>query len=265
MALKIKYTNDIEFMNTMIAIYGNSGVGKTYFCGTAKDLSKVLVLSSEHGTLTLKSKKIAFMEIDSWADLMNALKLIAREDCPFQIICFDSISDFLEMDFREKSTEIDPKTKALKYPDQRKVYLEVGEDMKDIFRKLRGLSKDIVCIFKQGRVADQFNVTEFAPAVPGAKASQDIPYFFDAVLALRMVKYSDNTNERQLLCQPDGEYIAKDRSGTLANIERPDLGYILDKMKGNTTENQQPIRIGTAEAPSFIETSDAEEEAFDGE
>lgn len=269
MAFKVLHTDDIELMNIMAAVYGNSGVGKTYFCGTAKDPSKVLILSSEHGTLTLRNKRIAYAEISTMADLAQALKIIASTErpCPYEIICFDSISDFCEMDFREKTVDEDGKPKIA---DKRQAYLEVAEDMRYILRKLRDLKKDVICIFKQGRVANQFNVTEFSPLIPGSKAAQDIPYFFDEVFALRIVKDAGGNFERQLVCQPDGEYIAKDRSGMLDPVEPADLGYILDKIRRKNhvgQENQagqvNKVRIGSDSIPSFLDMTE-EEEASNG-
>lgn len=262
MAFRIQHTDDIELINTMTAVYGNSGVGKTYLCGTAKDPSKVLILSSEHGTLTLRNKRVAYAEISTMADLAQALKIIANPErpCPFEIICFDSISDFCEMDFREKTVDENGKPKIA---DKRQAYLEVAEDMRYILRKLRDLKKDVICIFKQGRVANQFNVTEFSPLIPGSKAAQDIPYFFDEVFALRIVKDAEGNFERQLVCQPDGEYIAKDRSGMLDPVEPADLGYILDKIKGKKQVNQanqagqvNQVKIGSDSVPSFLDMTE---------
>jgi hypothetical protein len=59
-----------------------------------------------------------------------------------------------------------------------------------------------------------------------------LPYFFDEVLALRCEKDAEGNFVRALLCQSDGLWQAKDRSGKLENWEAPDLGAIIEKIEG---------------------------------
>ena len=60
---------------------------------------------------------------------------------------------------------------------------------------------------------------------------QNIPYFFDEVLALRIIEdEEDGKTKRLLQCQPDYQYDAKDRSGQLKMFERPNLKAIIKKI-----------------------------------
>ena len=59
-----------------------------------------------------------------------------------------------------------------------------------------------------------------------------MPYFFDEVLALRVEKDADGVSQRALMCDSDGLWIAKDRSGKLGTWEAPDLGEIIRKIGG---------------------------------
>jgi hypothetical protein len=68
--------------------------------------------------------------------------------------------------------------------------------------------------------------------MPGAKLGQQLPYFFDEVLALRVEKDAEGNPQRALMCESDGLWQAKDRSGKLAAWEAPDLGAIIKKMGG---------------------------------
>lgn len=68
--------------------------------------------------------------------------------------------------------------------------------------------------------------------MPGNKTGQSLPYFFDEVLALRVEKDADGNAQRALMCDSDGLWAAKDRSGKLSNWEAPDLASIINKIGG---------------------------------
>jgi hypothetical protein len=70
----------------------------------------------------------------------------------------------------------------------------------------------------------------YAPSMPGNKTGQALPYFFDEVLALRVEKDAEGVSQRALMCDSDGLWLAKDRSGKLASWESPDLGAIIAKI-----------------------------------
>lgn len=72
----------------------------------------------------------------------------------------------------------------------------------------------------------------YAPSMPGNKTGQQLPYFFDEVLALRVEKDADGMTQRALMCDSDGLWTAKDRSGRLAAWEAPDIGEIIKKIGG---------------------------------
>lgn len=69
--------------------------------------------------------------------------------------------------------------------------------------------------------------------MPGNKTGQQLPYFFDEVLALRVEKDNEGNAQRALMCDSDGIWAAKDRSGKLDIWEEPDLGAIIAKIGGS--------------------------------
>jgi hypothetical protein len=50
------------------------------------------------------------------------------------------------------------------------------------------------------------------------------------VLALRVERDAEGNVQRALMCDSDGLWQAKDRSGKLAAWEAPDLGAIIEKI-----------------------------------
>jgi hypothetical protein len=73
----------------------------------------------------------------------------------------------------------------------------------------------------------------YSPSMPGNKTGQALPYFFDEVLALRVERDAEGKTQRALMCDGDGVWLAKDRSGRLDMWESPDLGAIINKIGGN--------------------------------
>jgi hypothetical protein len=68
--------------------------------------------------------------------------------------------------------------------------------------------------------------------MPGKSLTQGLPYFFDEVLALRVERDAEGVTQRALMCDSDGLWLAKDRSGKLSGWEAPDLGEIIAKIGG---------------------------------
>ena len=54
----------------------------------------------------------------------------------------------------------------------------------------------------------------------------------DEVLALRVERDAEGVTQRALMCDSDGIWLAKDRSGKLEAWEAPDLGGIITKIGG---------------------------------
>jgi len=73
----------------------------------------------------------------------------------------------------------------------------------------------------------------YAPSMPGNKTGQQLPYFFDEVLALRVERDADGNAYRALLCDGDGSWLAKDRSGRLPTYAEPDLGLVIKTIIGD--------------------------------
>ena len=72
----------------------------------------------------------------------------------------------------------------------------------------------------------------YNPGMPGKSLTQGLPYFFDEVLALRIERDAEGVTQRALMCDSDGLWLAKDRSGKLEAWEAPDLGAIIAKIQG---------------------------------
>ena len=114
-------------------------------------------------------------------------------------------------------------------------YGALQEQMTDLIRAFRDLSgKNVYMSAKMEKQTDESGRILYGPSMPGNKLAQMLPYFFDEVLALRVEKDEEGKSQRALMCDSDGLWSAKDRSGKLDAWETADLSYVINKIAGNT-------------------------------
>ena len=208
--------------------YGDAGVGKTVLCATAPN---PIIISAESGLLSISHLDIPVIEVNSLEDVEEAYTFITEsEDAKqFETICLDSISEIAEVMLSQYKKED---------KDPRKSYGKLADHMSTLVRSFRDLDgRHVYFSAKQTRLEDDFTgISTFRPAMPGKTLVNGLPFFFDEVMALRIGEETDddgNTTEyRYLQTQPDTQYIAKDRSGKLDKIERPDLTFMFNRILG---------------------------------
>lgn len=220
MAISLKRTSDLSFNKIKLLVYGQAGSGKTMLI---KTLPKPIVLSAEGGLLSIKDSDLPYIEIKSMADLTEAYEWVVASN-EYESVALDSISEIAEVVLNhEKKVNKDP----------RAAYGSMQEQMADIIRAFRDIEgKHVYMSAKLEKSQDEMGRMLYAPSMPGNKTGQQLPYFFDEVLALRVEKDTDGNFQRALMCHSDGLWSAKDRSGKLDVWENNDLGEIIKKIGG---------------------------------
>ena len=222
MAIQIKRTGAVAANGVKLLVYGQSGAGKTTLIKTLPD---PIVLSAEGGLLSLHDADLPYIEISDMASLQEAYKwLLSDEGKQFKSVALDSISEIAEVLLNaEKKIAKDP----------RQAYGAMQEQRADIIRAFRDLpGMNVYMSAKVEKTQDEMGRILYSPSMPGNKTGQSLPYFFDEVLALRVEKDADGVTQRALMCDSDGLWLAKDRSGKLSAWESPDLGEIISKIAG---------------------------------
>lgn len=222
MAIQLKSTRGLHAQGVKLLVYGQAGAGKTSLIKTLPD---PVVLSAEGGLLSIADADIPFVEINSMQSLEEALAWCTSEEAgQFKSIALDSISEIAEVCLsHEKRIAKDP----------RQAYGAMQDAMAYIIRAFRDLpGKHVYFSAKLEKTQDEMGRILYAPSMPGNKTGQALPYYFDEVLALRVEKDADGQTQRALMCDSDGLWTAKDRSGKLEAWEAPDLGAIIDKIGG---------------------------------
>lgn len=222
MAIKVKRSGEALASAVKLLVYGQAGAGKTSLIPT---LPAPIVLSAEGGLLSIQDADVPFIEIDSMATLREAYQWLtsSAEAGQYASIALDSISEIAEVCLNAEK-------KATK--DPRQAYGAMQEQMADIIRAFRDLPKHVYMSAKLEKAQDEMGRILYSPSMPGNKTGQQLPYFFDEVLALRVERDAEGGTQRALMTDSDGLWVAKDRSGKLAPWEAPDLGAIITKITG---------------------------------
>jgi phage nucleotide-binding protein len=220
---KLQRTGNLTGGGIDLLVYGQAGAGKTSLIAT---LPTPVILSAEAGLLSIQDANLPFIEITGMDDLHEAYAWLTEsaEAKQFESVALDSISEIAEV-------VLNAEKKATK--DPRQAYGAMQEQMADLIRSFRDLpGKNVYMSAKLEKSQDEMGRMLYAPSMPGNKTGQQLPYFFDEVLALRVEKDADGNSQRALMCDSDGLWTAKDRSGKLGQWEAPDLGAIIRKIGG---------------------------------
>jgi len=225
MAINLKSTADVHTSGVKILVYGSAGSGKTSLIPT---LPNPIVLSAEGGLLAISDAGLPYIEIKSIDDLMEAYQWLTEDEqgMAFESIALDSISEIAEVVLNhEKKVAKDP----------RQAYGAMQEKVADIIRAFRDIpGRNVYFSAKLEKQSDEMGRILYSPSMPGNKSGQSLPYFFDLMLALRVERDAEGKTMRMLMCDTDGIWQAKDRSGKLDAWEEPDLGQIISKISSKS-------------------------------
>lgn len=218
-------------------VYGPAGAGKTVLLATAP---VPVMISNESGALSLRKANLErlygvgnphitynmpIIEVKTVEDLADAHRWCAEsnEAKAFHTIGMDSASEIAEVILNNAKRQV---------KDPRQAYGELIEKMETTIRAFRDLpNKHVLITAKMEPMKDEMTgVVKYAPAMPGAKLGNKLPYFFDEVFRLDTNTAPNGEKYRFLQTQPDLQYVAKDRSGALAPVEPPILSAIFAKI-----------------------------------
>jgi phage nucleotide-binding protein len=223
MAINIKTTGSLAANGVKILVYGQAGAGKT---SLIKTLPSPIVLSAEGGLLSIRDADIPYIEIADLDTLREAYTWLTSSDEAkrYQSVVLDSISEVAEVVLHHEMK---------KNKDGRAAYGEMNTTMQELIRAFRDLpGKHVYMSAKLEKSQDEMGKMLYNPGMPGKSLTQGLPYFFDEVLALRVERDAEGVTQRALMCDGDGLWTAKDRSGKLDMWEAPDLGAIIAKIQG---------------------------------
>lgn len=227
MAIQLKNTNDVHLARVKALVYGQAGAGKTTLATT---MPKPIIISAESGLLSIAGSGVDYIEVSNMQDLYEAFEWVnSTEGDRFESVVLDSLSEIGEVVLSfEKQRTVNGKL-----VDPRQAYGSMQDQMGSLIRSFRDLpKKHVLMTAKLEKTQDEMGRVLYAPSMPGNKMAQQIPFFFDAVFALRVEKDAEGNTQRALMCDSDGLWQAKCRINGVSAWEAPDMGAIIDKVKG---------------------------------
>lgn len=221
--MQIRTTDQTVTSGVKVLVYGKAGIGKTTLCATAP---RPFILSAESGLLSLRKYRIPYAEIKTLPELDEALIWAYQNAQHFDTLCLDSVSEILEVAIASlKKAKNDP----------RQAYGELVDNYLPKLRQFRDLpGKNVVLTAKMGSVKDEVTgAVLYGPDAPGKELPKQLPYLVDEVFYLGSDLTPQGQPYRFLRTSPNYQFEAKDRSGSLSELEQPNLTAIFAKiMKG---------------------------------
>jgi hypothetical protein len=235
MSLKDKIKTPDKLVNKQgakLLVYGQAGAGKTYATQTMP--GNVLVISAEAGLLSIKdAPNVSAIEVSNYDDLREVYSALKSGELVYDSVCLDSVSEISEILLvHEKGRN----------KDGRMAYQNVAEAVTSLMRSFRDLDMHVLFLCKEGKDNND-GVFFFGPKMASKPLGDSITYFFDEVLALRILDDQDDDGNpiaaRWLQTRIGQGYTAKDRSGKLEPFEKPDLTALIAKLGFNTNVNKK--------------------------
>lgn len=227
MAIQLRSTAAVAADGVKVCVYGAAGTGKTTLIAT---LPAPVILSAEGGLLSLHGADIPYIIVDTMDRLREAYTWLreSKEATQYQSVALDSISEVAEVVLAAE---------LKKSKDGRAAYGEMNTVMADMIRAFRDLpGKHVYMSAKLEKSQDETGRMLYNPSMPGKNLTMQLPYFFDEVLALRVERDAENKTQRALMCDSDGLWQAKDRSGRLDPWMPADLGAVINRINHSVTQ-----------------------------
>lgn len=222
--ITVRYSDDVAMNGVKTLVYGKPGVGKTPFIATGPS---PIILSAEKGLLSIRNSRTPYIEINDYRALTEAFQwcMGSHEARQYWTFGLDSMSEICEVLLTErKRTQKDP----------RKAYGDVADEGLAVARYFRDNlpGKNVIVICKEEFDKDDATgMLLYQPMMPGKQLGPKLPYFFDEVW--RLVSVEQGNQRYNALCtRGNYQFVARDRSGMLADYEQPNATAVFKKILG---------------------------------
>jgi phage nucleotide-binding protein len=230
--VKITSTENVHYKPSYICVYGAGGIGKTSLARTLPG-HEVLILDAESGIASLAGTKMDAIALGKNDDGV----MIPPEDRYARLLEFNKLIQTPEFKKKYKYLFIDSLTEigqnVLEMSQKKFKGYEAWGNYTATMMQLLKFYRDIghyTVIFTalEGRIEDEAGASSAYPDIGGKKAKEYLLPQFDCVL--RMIV--DSEKKRQLVTRTTPKTQAKCRSEKVNELEAPDLGALINKMRG---------------------------------
>jgi hypothetical protein len=262
-----------------ILVVGRFGIGKTSLVH-GLDPPTTRFIDVDNGALAIADVPVPHIRPQTWPELRDLIVRIAGPNRSFQpqesysqahfdmtggyldgieneqcrTIVLDTVTRATSLCLRWASTQPEAFSERTGKPDTRGAYGLLAREFLLALNHLqsaRGLN--IILIGALETVTDDFGRVEHCLQAEGQRVPREIAGIVDIVVTMQMLDFADGKPaQRAFICTSPNpwKYPAKDRSGKLEMIERPDLGALIRKVvpprasHGAATESIQPQQQG---------------------
>jgi hypothetical protein len=248
-----------------ILLVGPSGVGKTFQLRTL-DPRRTLFIDVEAGDLCVRDLPVPTIILDDWKTARDLAVRIGGPNPSFpptacyskahydsvggalenldqiDTLFIDSLTAISRLSFRWAEQQPEAFSERSGRKDIRGAYGLHGREMILWLNQLQHARKlNVIFVGILERNVDELNVATWQLQAEGAKTSREAPGIIDEIVSYQFLDFGDGKPpSRGFVCTSPNpwNYPAKDRSGNLDQIEKPDLGRLLNKLlHGKTNPN----------------------------
>jgi hypothetical protein len=234
--MKFSSTNKSTDHRLRILLHGPSGSGKTWLTRTLPDLSRVLLVATEPGTLSLGDVDIPMVTLDAPGELADVCRGLLGKADKYDWLVVDSLSAWADAVLAEELPRHQHGLKAYGALQDRVMAMVRGP--------LRDIPQHLLCTARQERVVlDGTQV--LVPGLPGQTLTHKHPiaHEFDAVWCLWALKEGEQS--RRLLqtdsaADPRATAKTRDPWGRIKPWEQPNLADLTGRLLASQPQAEVP-------------------------
>lgn len=228
----------IQKNGVKMLIYGGAGTGKTRSVITAP---RPILLAVEQGLLSLQNENVPVFDIHhNLTPNMNPAERLNKklaniveffdwleksaEAKQFDTVYIDSISEISSLVLESEL----PKAK-----DPRQAYGEMADKVLKWVRLLHQLPNKHVAMICKQEMVNSNNINYYQPSFEGQKLYKEITHLFDEVFRFQPKRFRTPQGMQEfMVCSTKNmqDYLARDKSGKLAEDEPQDISAIINKI-----------------------------------
>lgn len=228
----------IQRNGVKMLIYGGAGTGKTRSVLTTP---RPVLLAVEQGLLSLQGENVPVFDVHTnitptmgdgerlnkkLSNIVEFFEWLVKssEARNFDTVYIDSISEIstlvLEMELQ-------------KVKDPRQAYWTMSDKVLKWVRFLHSIPNKHVAMLCKQEMINSNNINYYQPSFEGQKLFKEITHLFDEIFRFQPKRFKMQTGFQEfMVCSTKNmqDYLARDKSGKLAEDELQDIGAIINKI-----------------------------------
>lgn len=213
----------VQRYGVKMIMYGKAGTAKTPMLNTAP---RPLLLATENGLQSMKNSNVPTWQAFTPARVKEFFDwfMKSNEAKNFDTLGIDSASQLAENEL----DDLKPKFK-----DPRKAYGKMADNVMSYLEPLYFMPEKhiyLICKETQGQDGETGPIYK-KPSFPGNDLNTRVPHRYDQILHAEYIRFAGMSEDTLAIrCKQCVDIHVRDRSGTLAEFEPPDLSVIFNKI-----------------------------------